>query len=119
MPNNTDRKPGRPRGARTKADTVGKKRARRYFDLKIDDGIRSSSAAQQVADEFDTTASDVFKAAKRHEPALAQERIAESIEIERQTAEMKAVLDMGPHPLRGAEWCLHIFHEALKKTKLK
>ena len=114
MPSNTDRKPGRPKGASTKANTVGKKRARRFFDLTIDDGMRSTAAAKKVADEFETTVSDVFKSAKRHEPALAQETMAEAIEIERQTAEVRAVLDMGPPKPPGLIRCLSIFWEALR-----
>lgn len=114
MPTNFDRKPGRPKGASTKTETIGKKRARRYFNLTIDDGLRSTVAAKQVAEKFETTTSDVFKAAKRHEPALIKEVTAEVIDIERQNTEMRAVLDMGPHPLRGRAGCLHMLAEAIK-----
>lgn len=114
MPKMNERKPGRPKGAATQANTVGKKRAMRYFDLTLDDVLRPTAAAKQVAEEFSSTAADVFKAKKRHEPALAKETIAEAIEIERKYAEMQAILEMGPHRLRGRAGCLHLLAEAIK-----
>lgn len=114
MPKMNERKPGRPKGAATQGNTVGKKRAKRYFDLTLGDGLPSTAAARKVAEEFDTSTADVFHAKKRHEPALAKETTAEAIEIERQNSELAAVLDMGPHPLQGKSWILHIMAESIK-----
>ncbi len=109
-----ERKPGRPKGATTQANTVGKKRAKRYFDLTLDDGLPSTAAAKQVAEEFQSTVADVFKAKKRHEPALAKETAAEVREIERQYVDKRAISEMGPHQLHGMAFLLHAAREAIK-----
>jgi len=116
------RKPGRPKGSKTTGEVVGKKRARKYFDLRFDMGIPPSEAAKAAAQEFGVEQADIFAAATRHmdsvagrhAPALAAEFGRKADEIERKNQEMRAVIEMGPHRLKGYEGCLHIFLEALK-----
>lgn len=110
------RNPGRPKGSKTEGETVGKKRARRFFDLTIDQGVPSLAAADQVADEFSSTSTDVYKAAKRHNPALAAEFMREAIEIEKDLDARRAAL-IGPPAPSGIDRLLRIAIDEFSPNK--
>lgn len=108
-------RPGRPKGSITAADTAGRKRARRYFDLRFEQDMPSTRAANRVADENQTTASQIFKDARRHEAALAAECSREADQIEEEVRAREAAL-IGPHYPHK----VHLFRaiaEALKPSK--
>lgn len=86
------RKPGRPVGSVTRGNTVGKKRARQYYDLLIDTEKRPSEAAKLVSDKFDVPVYQVFKDAKRHGPAIVDEIAREAETIEAENSELAASL---------------------------
>lgn len=120
MPKNDNRnthpypKPGRPKGSKTTTETVGKKRARRFFELNIDNGLRPTQSAEIVANEYGTGAADVFKAKKRHEPSLVTELQVETLKLENENNERRVINEVGPHELRGKAWVYHLLREALK-----
>lgn len=107
-------KPGRPKGSKTATETVGKKRARRFFELNIDERKGPTESAKIVADEFVTCVADVFKAKKRHEPALTKECWAEVAELKHNYEAQLQIMEMGPHELRGNAFFYHLFRECLK-----
>lgn len=72
---------GRPVGARTKADTPAVKRAREFFRLKVEDGLRPAQAAKRVADKFGVAESTVYKDARFHDARLADEAQFEHYDI--------------------------------------
>ena len=111
-------KRGRPPGAKTKSETPGRKRAREYFDLIFDSGLRSTAAAVAAAEKFSTEPHQIFKDKKRHEPFLAKEEHAKAEKARQECEAIKAVLDMGPHELRDEALVYHIFAETLKGNTL-
>ena len=108
------RKPGRPKGSQTKSEVVGRRRARKYFDLLFDMGIPSTKAAKNVAQEFGVETADIFAAVRRNKAFLAAELSREADAIERENQEMRAAIEMGPRKLTGRGYCLHLVREALK-----
>ncbi len=107
-------KPGRPKGSKTSADTVGKKRARRFFELVLDEAMLPTMAARSVSDEFGTGVSEVFKAKKRHEQSLANECLIQARETKLTIENNLLIADMGPHELEGKALIFHLAREALK-----
>jgi hypothetical protein len=67
-----------------------------------------------VAEEFSCAKEDVFKAKKRHEPALALEVMKEASEIEKEVEARRAAL-IGPPERRGQAWLLAIIRDAIKR----
>lgn len=109
-------KAGRPKGAISKQDTVGRKRARRFFDL-TDEGMKSTLAAKKVAAEFGVPKDEIsriYHDAKRHERALTEETISEANQLAAEVEEMQRISDMGPHQPQGLEYVLQVITTALK-----
>jgi len=109
------RKPGRPKGAKTKAPTPGKKRAEKFLELKLDRSLRPTAAASAIANQFSVAIEQVFKDAKRHEHTIAHDVFNEAMELERQVEARRAIMEMGPHEPRDARALVyHIMANALK-----
>ena len=94
-------KRGRPSGSKTKADTPGKKRAREYFDFRIEMDLRPTEAAKVVAEKhsvekYGVETSQIFKDAKRHEASITREAWAEADLARRNYEEMLATT-IGPN----------------------
>lgn len=112
---NSRLKPGRPKGAKTKATTPGRKRAEKFLELKMDSSLRPTAAARAIADQFSVTTEQVFKDVKRHEQTIANDILNEALELERQVKARLAIMGMGPHEPRDARTRLfHILANALK-----
>lgn len=110
-----ERKPGRPKGAKTKAPTPGKKRAEKFLELKFDASLRPTAVAAAVANQFSVETCQVFKDAKRHEHTIANDILKEAKEIEREVATRRAIMEMWPHEPRDARTLMcHIMANALK-----
>lgn len=75
------RKRGRPKGARTRADTPGVRYARDYFEL-VGAGQSKGAAAKAVAAKWGVAVTTVLKARQRHERRLADEIIRQATDIE-------------------------------------
>jgi len=109
------RKPGRPKGAKQKTPTPGKKRAEKFLELKFDDSLRPTVAAVAVANQFSVDTSQVFKDAKRHEHTIANDILNEAMELKRQVEARQAIMEMGPHEPKDARTLIyHIMINALK-----
>ena len=109
------RKPGRPKGAKTKAPTPGKKRAEKFLEFKLDRSLRPTAAASAVADIFSVATEQVFKDAKRHEHTIVHDVLNEAMELERQGEARRTIMVMGPHEPRDAHQLVsHIMKNALK-----
>lgn len=74
---------GRPAGSKTKGDTPGKKRAREFFEFKYATKSRPTRAAEVIATKFGVETFSIFKDAKRHEAALAEEEWEEAEQLRR------------------------------------
>jgi hypothetical protein len=72
------KKPGRPKGAKTRGNTPGKQRARRFFEVESANNLKPWAAAKIVAAEFRTDEARIIRDAKRHEAAITLE-IAEEV----------------------------------------
>jgi hypothetical protein len=109
------RKPGRPKGAKQKTSTPGKKRAEKFLEIKFDNSLRPTAAARVVADQFSVATEQVFKDAKRHEQTIVNGILKEAKEIERDVETRRAIMEMGPHQPKDARTLIfHIAANALK-----
>ena len=72
------KKAGRPKGARGRGNSIGKQRARRFFEVEFAQKLNRWAAAKVVASEFHTDEARILRDAKRHEGAITLE-IAEEV----------------------------------------
>jgi hypothetical protein len=113
-----ERKPGRPKGAKTKGEVTGRKRAKKFLDLKFDEHLQITEAAFRVGNIFDVEPYQIHKDVRRHEATIAADVFREAEELERQLLARKAIIEMGPHPLTGRAEIFHILAIALRGQSL-
>lgn len=115
-----EKKRGRPKGSKTRAETPGRKRARDYFDQRYDEDKRPTEAASIVSEKFGVEQYQVFKDAKRHEKHIAQELHEENERMRLVLEARQSVMDMGPHvPKSSRIYIAWMFLNALKGHLLK
>lgn len=107
-----EKKRGRPSGSKTRLMTPGKKRAKEFFDLQLDAGLKPTKAAKKVAEQHSTRnnavePSQIFKDAKRHHDSLVADEWAAALEAKKQFEELQSSM-IGPQQPNDAnvlvEW---------------
>jgi hypothetical protein len=79
--------PGRPKGARTRAETPSVKRADEFISLLIS-GLSKADAARKIADKYQVAESSVWSDARRHDQRLAEKYRILSEDVEQQRRSM-------------------------------
>lgn len=110
-------RPGRPKGSITTGDPVGAKRAREWSELHHVGQVSSLSAAQQVADKWGVSPSDIYRDIRRHEPRLVKEIHSEIEELQRNLERLRFEQGNKKRAPPGVASCISAFLDGLNEKK--